>query len=40
VAIARERYPASSVDYRVAYLFDLPAAWDRAFDLVLEVITV
>jgi SAM-dependent methyltransferase len=40
VAIARERYPASSVDYRVADLFDLPAEWERAFTLVVEIITV
>lgn len=40
VAIARERYPTSSVDYQVADLFDVPVEWDRAFGLVVEIITV
>jgi SAM-dependent methyltransferase len=40
VAVARERHPQSSVDYRVADLFDLPADWQRAFDLVVEIVTV
>jgi 2-polyprenyl-3-methyl-5-hydroxy-6-metoxy-1,4-benzoquinol methylase len=34
------RYPESAVDYRVAHLFDLPAEWQRAFDLVVEISTV
>jgi SAM-dependent methyltransferase len=36
VRVARERHPDSPVDYRVADLLDPPAAWRRAFDLVLE----
>lgn len=38
VQIARERHPGSSVDYRVADLFDLDAGW--RFDLVVEIFTV
>jgi SAM-dependent methyltransferase len=37
---ARERFPASSVDYRVADLFDLPAEWSGRFDLVVEIRTM
>ena len=37
---ARRRFPASTVDYRVADLLDLPAEWNEAFDLVAEAITV
>ena len=37
---ARERFPDSSVDYRVADLFDLPAEWGGGFDLVAEIRTV
>jgi len=37
---ARRRFPASSVDYVVADLLDLPAQWRGAFDLVAEAITV
>ena len=40
VAMARERHPGSAVEYRVADLLELPAAWERAFDLVVEVMTV
>ena len=40
VAMARERFPGSAVDYRVADLLDLPREWARAFDLVVEIITV
>jgi SAM-dependent methyltransferase len=40
VAMARERNPGSPVDYRVADLFDLPAPWRHAFDLVVECLTV
>ncbi|MFI1991894.1 class I SAM-dependent methyltransferase [Actinoplanes sp. NPDC020271] len=36
VALARERHPGSSVDYRVADLLDPPPQWQRAFGLVLE----
>jgi hypothetical protein len=37
---ARRRFPDSAVDYVVADLLDLPPEWHRAFDLVVEVITV
>lgn len=37
---ARERHQGSSVDYVVASLLDLPGYWHRAFDLVVEIITV
>lgn len=41
-AIARchDRFPSTAVDYRVEDLFGLPAAWCRAFDLVVEINTV
>ena len=37
---ARGRFPGSSVDYRVADLLDLPAAWRECFDLVVEIRTL
>lgn len=37
---ARQRFPASTVDYRTADLFDLPAEWRGAFDLVHECYTL
>jgi SAM-dependent methyltransferase len=40
VARARERFPASTVDYRAADLFDLPAEWRGRFDLVVEIRTL
>jgi SAM-dependent methyltransferase len=40
IRTARERYPASRVHYRTADLLDPPADWIRAFDLVVEIITV
>jgi hypothetical protein len=40
VAMARERFPGSAVEYRVADLLDLPREWEGAFDLVVEIITV
>jgi SAM-dependent methyltransferase len=40
VSAARRRFPDSGVDYRTADLFDLPGAWQRAFDFVLESLTV
>ncbi len=40
VRLARERNPGTRVDYRVADLRDLPAAWHRAFDLVVEIFTI
>lgn len=35
-----ERFPDSTVAYRVADLFDLPAEWHAAFDLVVEIRTL
>ena len=40
IELAQERNPGTSVDYRVADLFDLPDTWRRAFDLVVDVYTV
>ncbi|WP_063047445.1 class I SAM-dependent methyltransferase [Nocardia pseudovaccinii] len=40
IAEVRQRFPKSSVEYVVADLLDLPAAWRDAFDLVVESITV
>jgi SAM-dependent methyltransferase len=40
VAAARERYPDSAVDYRVADLLDLPSDLVGAFDLVVEIYTI
>jgi SAM-dependent methyltransferase len=40
IARARERFPERAVDYRVADLFDLPAEWAGAFDLVVEIRTL
>ena len=40
VAIARDRHPATTVDYRVADLLALPEEWRRRFDLVVEIFTL
>jgi pimeloyl-ACP methyl ester carboxylesterase/SAM-dependent methyltransferase len=40
VALARHRFPDSTVEYRVADLLDPPAEWSGAFDVVLEIHTV
>lgn len=40
VAAARDAHPGSAVDYAVADLFDVPAAWRGAFDLVTDIYTV
>lgn len=40
IAMCRQRYPASTVDYRVADLLDLPEQWRRKFDLVYECNTI
>jgi SAM-dependent methyltransferase len=40
IAGARRRFPDSAVEYVVADLLDPPAEWRRAFDLVVEHITV
>ncbi len=36
----RERFPGSAVDYQVADLFQLPAAWVGTFGLVVEIRTL
>jgi SAM-dependent methyltransferase len=36
IEVARARHPDSPVDYQVADLLDLPAAWRHGFDLVVE----
>ncbi len=36
----RERFPGSAVDYQVADLFRLPAGWNEAFGLVVEIRTL
>jgi hypothetical protein len=40
IRLARERHPATSMRYVTADLLDPPADWLRAFDLVIEIITV
>ncbi|MFG1706756.1 class I SAM-dependent methyltransferase [Nonomuraea sp. M3C6] len=40
VRLAEQRFPDSGVLYQVADLLDPPAQWHRAFDLVVEVMTV
>ncbi len=40
IARCRERFPDSSVDYRVADLFALPVSWRRGFALVVEIRTL
>lgn len=36
----RRRFPGSTVDYRVADLFDLPAEWVQRFQVVVEINTI
>ena len=40
IDIALRRFPNSSVTYRVANLFDLPARWRERFELMVEVQTI
>jgi SAM-dependent methyltransferase len=40
IAMCRERFPATTVDYVVDDLFDYPRAWRRSFDLVYECNTI
>jgi 2-polyprenyl-3-methyl-5-hydroxy-6-metoxy-1,4-benzoquinol methylase len=40
IAHCRARFPDSAVDYQVADVLQLPAAWSQAFDLVVEVRTL
>ncbi|NRQ38858.1 class I SAM-dependent methyltransferase [Nonomuraea sp. NN258] len=40
VRLSRERYPGSRVRYQAADLLNPPEEWRRAFDLVVEIMTV
>jgi hypothetical protein len=40
IRLARQRFGGSAVGYVVADLLDYPQAWLRAYDLVIEIITV
>jgi SAM-dependent methyltransferase len=40
IATARRRFPGSAVQYRTANLLDPPSDWYRAFDLVVESLTL
>jgi SAM-dependent methyltransferase len=40
IAAARRRFPGSAVQYVTANLLDPPPAWRRAFDLVVESLTL
>ena len=40
ITAARQKYPASEVDYLVADVLDLPREWQGRFDLVVESLTV
>ncbi len=40
IAMCRQRYPHSTVDYRVADLFALPPQWRRTYALVYECNTI
>jgi SAM-dependent methyltransferase len=40
IATARRRFPGSPVQYRTANLLDPPPDWHRAFDLVVESLTL
>lgn len=40
VRSARERFPDAGLEFVVANLLDLPAGWQGAFDLVVEIFTV
>jgi SAM-dependent methyltransferase len=40
IEMCKRRYPSSTVDYRVADLFALPAEWTHGFDLVYECNTI
>ena len=40
IRMARKRFPANRVDYRVANLFATPVEWKQGFDFVFEANTV
>jgi len=39
IAWAKERFPSTRVDYRVADLYELPADWHGRFDFICEIYT-
>ncbi len=40
VALAAERFVSAGLEFQAASLFELPAEWRHAFDLVVEIFTV
>jgi SAM-dependent methyltransferase len=40
IELCRSRFPASTVDYLVADLFDLPPAWTESYNLAVEIRTL
>jgi len=40
IAWAQRRFPDSSVRYQAANLLEAPAAWQQAFDFILEIYTI
>lgn len=40
IRLAELRHPGTRVKYRAASLFELPAGWHQAFELVVEIFTV
>ena len=40
IAWCQQRFPASSVHYQAADLFNAPDEWQQAFDFVLEIYTI
>jgi 2-polyprenyl-3-methyl-5-hydroxy-6-metoxy-1,4-benzoquinol methylase len=40
ISWCRRRFPASSVDYRVADLLELPGEWAHRYDIVVEINTI
>ena len=40
IAAARQKHPASEVNYLVADVLDLPSEWQHGFELVVESLTV
>ena len=40
IELCRSRFPASTVEYLVADLLDLPGSWTESFDVVVEIRTL
>lgn len=40
ITMCQQRYPGSPVEYLVADLFNIPAEWEKGFDLVYECNTI